>query len=1575
MFRRNGRNTFVVPMLILFILVGLSGLFVSFRDGSTDVSAAQLQQSSGCAMVYEHIDYTGTSQEFCEGQYTDLGALNINISSLRVNDARITLYAYPGCMAPLITFESDAPNLGIYDCLADPYCPTDHTWNDAARCLKVENLGVGGNPDLLPSFEGVTSADPHTAGGTVEIKSRVKNSGDGNAGASYLGIWVSRTKEGDPIDPSLVKEVAVPSIVAGDRTDYFYESVSIPTGLADGEYYVTFEADYRSQVAESDEDNRQYSIFNVGSNQPGNDCSTYVSDVTIPDDTKMQPGQTFNKVWRLKNCGDTTWGSSYRAVRTSGSFGPSSFTIPSTAPGAEMDVGADMTAPTTAGTHESLYKIEGPNGQFGVEFYVRIVVESNPQPGNDCSTYVSDVTIPDDTKMQPGQTFNKVWRLKNCGDTTWGSSYRAVRTSGSFGPSSFTIPSTAPGAEMDVGADMTAPTSAGTHEASYKIEGPNGRFGVEFYVRIVVKTQSSDIIPPTGYYVNPPHGYRVSDDRVLLQAVVSDQGGSGIKKVEFVACFDKEKFCKSFENFIGPYGTSLDLSSFSDQDIKLGLNVYDNAGNTYYMPEEDYRIIRKDTSGFQAKYVRQSAERIKLEAGGNPAPFDVTFKNIGSVTWTKIPGQNDVALYENNEPHFDTCRGSNGKNSFRKFHFYPSIGQYGVTYPDEGTINPQENGTFSFEFSAPEDLPSGIYRIDLALHHNAGNPAGDWVGTTTSGNGCDYFARVWFEVEVYNPKIAEGLYYPMEKRFPHHKGWNPAPYYYINSWFDLKHDISCQVSDYKHPTVHYSCNWQGNGHAYDGHMGTDFFGYENETKVLSASPGTVHDWYNLCASSESWSCGGYLGNHIKIKSDVDGRILVYAHLKQDSIPQAIKRVGHRVNNGDLLGIVSMSGATSGPHLHFDVRNGESYFNAIDPFTEKLWVRDPSGGSFYHPMVYPYEKATMNFSLSSYGTAATTASLQSFNTTEAVATNQPHTTAMPVYFDASNVTDPDGKITHYTWDLGDNTQAHTATISHLYERPGTYWVTLTVQDEYGDITTSAPHPVRILDAEQLAHLTKIAEEQLATSLDQNKEITHTIPISNSGQVVFVVSWDTGNASVNVIRPSGQVITPGNVLSSVSYSQTITTARYQINSPQEGLYSVVIAGAGNEGATNINLVVSVLDITPPVEIISIQTPGNTGVSNMLTLPLSITVRDDHDFDGLQIRFSRDGNQFGEWKYWSAEQNWYWEFEENSPEQTVFVQSRDTSGNLSLPHAAFVTIDRKSPVIRLTNLTTETTSTGNITMSWVITDSESYGHSPLLVEYQLEGYDTEWHIITNTTNFVKYDGLSGGNYTFWLKVEDYAGNQAESKYQFIVEGKEPSQPLPITTAAIAGLGSGLVKTTYPFTVTAGPATASSPITYTWQATDQNTVSHKGALSDTVRFTWNTPGTKTITVTADNGYGDPVTKTHTINIIDEPSQPLPITTAAIAGSGSGLVKTTYPFTVTAGPATASSPITYTWRATDQNTVSHMGALSDNVSYTWAIAGTKTITVTVDNGYGEPVITTHTIVIREEQTMLQKLYLPLVTR
>jgi hypothetical protein len=81
-------------------------------------------------------------------------------------------------------------------------------------------------------------------------------------------------------------------------------------------------------------------------------------------------------------------------------------------------------------------------------------------------------------------------------------------------------------------------------------------------------------------------------------------------------------------------------------------------------------------------------------------------------------------------------------------------------------------------------------------------------------------------------------------------------------------------------------------------------------------------------------------------------------------------------------------------------------------------------------------------------------------------------------------------------------------------------------------------------------------------------------------------------------------------------------------------------------------------------------------------------------------------------------------------------------------------------------------------------------------------------------------------------------------------PSGDTPIGSLSISGDTSGNVDTTYTFTANAGPASATQPITYTWQADGQSDVTHTGGdLDDSVSFSWSTGGTKQITVTAQNG------------------------------------------------------------------------------------------------------------------------------
>jgi hypothetical protein len=117
-------------------------------------------------------------------------------------------------------------------------------------------------------------------------------------------------------------------------------------------------------------------------------CNLAVSgmpiDVTIPDGTRLRPGQTFSKTWRLVNAGSCTWGQGYSAVWFSGELLSSArhqFFRSVVPPGQSVDITVEMTAPKKAGIYQSNWKLSdqntnlfgiGPNGD--APFWVLIEV-------------------------------------------------------------------------------------------------------------------------------------------------------------------------------------------------------------------------------------------------------------------------------------------------------------------------------------------------------------------------------------------------------------------------------------------------------------------------------------------------------------------------------------------------------------------------------------------------------------------------------------------------------------------------------------------------------------------------------------------------------------------------------------------------------------------------------------------------------------------------------------------------------------------------------------------------------------------------------------------------------------------------------------------------------------------------------------------------------------------------------------------------------------------------------------------------------------------------------------------------
>lgn len=104
---------------------------------------------------------------------------------------------------------------------------------------------------------------------------------------------------------------------------------------------------------------------------------TFVSDVTIPDNTPMTAGKTFTKTWKVLNSGSCAWESGFKFSLTGGdAMGSSTLTLPSSvAAGAQYDISVPMVAPNASGTVRGNWRMSTASGQFfGDEVYVQIVV-------------------------------------------------------------------------------------------------------------------------------------------------------------------------------------------------------------------------------------------------------------------------------------------------------------------------------------------------------------------------------------------------------------------------------------------------------------------------------------------------------------------------------------------------------------------------------------------------------------------------------------------------------------------------------------------------------------------------------------------------------------------------------------------------------------------------------------------------------------------------------------------------------------------------------------------------------------------------------------------------------------------------------------------------------------------------------------------------------------------------------------------------------------------------------------------------------------------------------------------------
>lgn len=108
------------------------------------------------------------------------------------------------------------------------------------------------------------------------------------------------------------------------------------------------------------------------------------------------------------------------------------------------------------------------------------------------------------------------------------------------------------------------------------------------------------------------------------------------------------------------------------------------------------------------------------------------------------------------------------------------------------------------------------------------------------------------------------------------------------------------------------------------HTGIDL-GMPEGTQLRSLFDGTVEN---------VWDHAGAIGNGVKIRTD-DGVHTIYGHMSKVDV-----HVGDKIHSGDLIGLSGNTGNSTGPHLHFGMRDDSG--TVLDPTKYAEHVANLSG---------------------------------------------------------------------------------------------------------------------------------------------------------------------------------------------------------------------------------------------------------------------------------------------------------------------------------------------------------------------------------------------------------------------------------------------------------------------------------------------------------------------------------------------------------------------------------------------------------------------------------------------------------
>lgn len=134
-----------------------------------------------------------------------------------------------------------------------------------------------------------------------------------------------------------------------------------------------------------------------------------------------------------------------------------------------------------------------------------------------------------------------------------------------------------------------------------------------------------------------------------------------------------------------------------------------------------------------------------------------------------------------------------------------------------------------------------------------------------------------------------------------------------------------------HFLIYYSCSETSCRYAYDFADGTMF-------PLLASRGGTVYRLNTSCPNF-STDCSNYIV--LKDESTSPTTYQLYLHMAQNTVPSALRTIGATVVQGQFIGNVDDTGASTAHHLHFHVHtNATSYWgNSVDIRFDDVTIND------------------------------------------------------------------------------------------------------------------------------------------------------------------------------------------------------------------------------------------------------------------------------------------------------------------------------------------------------------------------------------------------------------------------------------------------------------------------------------------------------------------------------------------------------------------------------------------------------------------------------------------------------------